>query len=1403
MTTSGAISIEGRIAPTGLLTHLRDGTLGPADSHAPSAYHLGGRQTINDAVSRAWTWLLGSYQSWQEAQVKDPNGFHSTSPTLTRDRWLLPLLQELGFGRLSPSGGIDLAREGTPDHYPVSYQWEQIPIHLLGPGVDLDHRNPGVPGAARAPQAMIQELLNRDDDRLWAILSNGHRLRLLRDSKELAGSAYIEIDLDAIFSNESFADFLLLWKLCHVSRLEPRPGPEGEKTLAECWLEIWRADAARTGERALDHLRDGVTQAIERLGSGFIAHPANGELRDALRSGALSTEAFHRHLLRLVYRLIFLFVTEDRDLLIPTAAVDDHGESGQGDDRHVVSPATKKRYIDYFSTQRLRRQAYRRSGSTTQSDLWQGCSLVLRALGSDDPRRIPLGLPVLGGLFDPTEGKPFSLEKSVAYRPDEPLVTGHLDNHALLKAIRALSWFPTKQGLQPVDYRNLDFEELGGVYESLLELVPRPSVDTHTYKLVSVGGNDRKTTGSYYTPTSLVDTLLASALDPVVDEKLRGAPDQTEAEKRLLSITVCDPACGSGHFLVGAARRLARRLASIRSGEDEPTPSEVRKALRDVVGRCVYGVDLNPLAAELAKVSLWIAAADPGKPLLFLDSRIRVGNSLLNATPALVEEGLPDEAFTPITGDDKKVAAAAKKRNKKERDDDPRHRERFAAYGDNLVLPGLDIRATDQESLFTISGSVTDDDILAREHEELLGAPNDVSIVRGYARRFRDIERSPEHRRRQILCDAWLAAFVWPLKEEAAVPAPGQIYGGERRVGPPAALTTDTLVQLRAALETNSSITHLRSTIAEVETLAHDYHFFHWHIEFPEIFDTVSSPSDKAGPEGWSGGFDCVIGNPPWDLIELNEKEYFSSRDPDISTASGAQRKRLISNLESSDPFLYSEYFQEKHEIDATRKVLSASQRYPLTGHGRINKYSVFAELFSTIVAPHGQAGIIVPTGIATDATTQHYFKDLVTRHRIHSLYDFENAAPIFDGVHRSFKFCLLTTSGLARPIDNPTFAFFLHDPRDIESSTFTMTPEEITLVNPNTGTLPIFRTRRDAEITLGIYRRVPVLIKEGDSDGNPWGIRFMQGLFNMTSDSHLFHTREELEDEGWVLNGNVFERPLPPVSADAERVEREREREFGPELERMMPLYEAKMIHLYDTRWATYEPDGATRLMIDEEKYARKPPMPRYWVPEDEIDKKLQGKWDKNWFLGWRDICRATDERTCISAMLPRVAVGNKLPLALADQHHDVAAALQSIMASFAFDFVARQKLGSTTMNFFILQQLAAPHPGFNIDGLLLDRPLYSWIGTRVDRLNAWTTTAETRDHLRAELDALMFHVYGLNREDAAYIMETFPIVKRKDEAAHGEYRTKRLILEVYDAMAEVIGSGQVYQSASTRAAT
>ncbi|HEX6970393.1 MAG TPA: DNA methyltransferase, partial [Micromonosporaceae bacterium] len=1296
-----AVHTVGGLLPADMLVRIAEGK--DVSGSRPADYRVVGSRSVRDEAERHWDYLKSVWKELRDRLPVAPEAEVPADPTgLAVTQWLEPLFSELGFGRLTAVGPSGIVADDGGKTFPISHRWRHVPIHFAPWHVGLDRRPAGA--GSVPPQSLVQECLNRTDAHLWGVLTNGRQLRLLRDSSALATAAYVEFDLEAIFDGELFSEFVLLYRLLHVSRFEVAEGAPP----STCWLEKWRTEAISSGLRALEQLRKGVQEAITALGTGFLRHPDNNRLREDF-----DAQAFHNALLRLVYRLLFLFVAEDREVLHPPG----------------TSELARERYAKYFSSARLRTLARRRRG-TAHGDLYQALRIVLDALG-DENGRPELGLPGLGGIFD--------------HRPaDEPLAGLSLSNEYLLAAVRHLSQVRDAGSgrWRSVDYRHLDAEELGSIYESLLELVPKHSAVDRTFELVELPGNARKTTGSYYTPSSLIECLLDSALDPVIDDAVKrgeqqasaaGRPDPSETiVAELLDLKVCDPACGSGHFLVAAARRIAKRVAAVRERNPEPTLDAVRHALHEVIARCIYGVDLNPMAVELAKVSLWLEALEPGKPLSFLDAHIKHGNALIGATPVLLRKGIPDEAFKPIEGDDKKFAKGLAKQNAEQR--------------------------AGQASLFDLDeGAKVANTVFAQGLRRILDAPSDdLGMVREQEAAYREWEKSPEYVRARHVADAWCAAFMWRKTKDAP---PAVTHGVFR------------------ALEDPDASAASEATHGEIERLREQYRFFHWHLEFPDVFEVPESGAGIDPSTGWAGGFDCVLGNPPWERIKLQEQEFFAQRDSAIATApNAAARKTLIAALKEDKDrrSLYEEFEAAKRKAEGESHFLRNGGRYPLTGRGDINTYAVFAEADRMLMGARGRMGVIVPTGIATDATTQYFFKDLVCNGSISALYDFENAAPLFPGVHRSFKFAILSLVGRGLREPAAQFAFFLHDPAELDNAdkAFTLTPEEISLLNPNTGTCPVFRSRRDAEITLGIYRRVPVLIKEGDPNGNPWGVSFMR-MFDMSNDSHLFHTREELEADGWTLTGNVF------TKGNA----------------KMLPLYEAKMLHHYDHRWATYDEDGTIRdLTLAEKQDPSTVVLPRYWVDENEVDAKLAAKhWKRGWLLGWREVCRSTDERTAIIAAIPLTAVGHKFPLAFSLLSAKSVAALYACQASFVFDFVSRQKSGSTSMSYFIWHQLTVPAPNTltRHDTWLVPRVMelsYTALemapfGRELGDVGApFQWDEERRAVIRAELDAFFFHLYGISREDVVYIMETFPIVKRKDEAKYGTYRTKELILAEYD---------------------
>ena len=1180
-----SVHSEGGLLPPDLLRKvvaLRSGLPGLS----PEDYGLPPGDRLNEAITQSWQRLQRHWVDFHKAAKN--LGSDEPGTGLTNDKWSVPLLRELGFGLIPTSPMPTL--EGRS--YAHNRFFASTAIHLVGKNVSLDRRAAGVRGAASSnPHGLVQEFLNRSPSHLWAIVSNGLRFRVLRDNQALSRQSYLEFDLEAMFTGEVYSDFVLLWLMAHATRFTERTEGRPESCRLEQWTHIAEAD----GSRALGDLRKGVETALQILGEAFVSHPRNSTLREALRTEQLTLSSFHAQLLRLVYRLIFLFVAEDR-------TIDGASLLHAPDDSEAAQQA-RQRYRAHYGTARLRALAGKIKGSR-HGDLWQQFNLLVGALSGDarfQSVRTQLALPALGSfLWNP--GSTPHLNAANLENGQDASHGVELANADFLAALKQLAYTEQNKMLRPVDYKNLGAEELGGVYESLLALTPQISGDGARFTFAEFAGNERKTSGSYYTPDSLVQCLLDSALDPVVAHALQGKVG-VDAEQAILNLKVCDPAVGSGHFLVGAAHRLARHLSRVRAniqGESEPSPLLYQHALRDVIGRCLYGVDINPISAELCRVSLWLEALEPGKPLSFLDHHIQVGNSLLGTTPALMAQGIPDAAFEPIEGDDKKVCSELKKRNKQERDKGQRTFE----FGDDTPEFLHTDKVAEQAIRVSLLPDQTAAQVALKQHD------------------YNELKKQIQPLRE--LANAWCAAFVIPKVKSGPL---------EPRVE----ITHDIFRQMRE----NPHKTPW-GTRQEIEKLAEQYQFFHWHLAFPEVFQ--------------QGGFDCVLGNPPWERVKIQEKEWFAERVPSIATASNAAvRGMMIKSLATDNPSLFAEFGRDLRTAEGASSYMRTSGRYPLCGRGDVNLYTVFAEQMRACLAEKGRVGCIVPSGVSTDDTTKFFFQDLIDSRKLVSFYSFENEEFLFPGVHHSTKFCLLTATAIEQTQSSTDFVFFARSLAQLAEPNrhFTLTANDIKLLNPNTRTCPIFRSKADAELNKAIYRRVPVLIEEGPPEQNPWGVSFLR-MLDMANDSGLFRDQEQLEAEGWRLQGNQF------VRGDAV----------------YLPLYEAKMVHYFDHRFGTYE--GQTEAQSNQGKLPEFDAqqhadpqcfvIPRYWLDSTFVIHKTQDRYKSKWFFFLRDICRNTDSRTAIGSLVSfsAIAGGN---VVLCENFASPLHVLTACMSSFAFD--------------------------------------------------------------------------------------------------------------------------------------
>jgi len=1139
-----AIELKGSLLPGSLLEQVAR-LQAPMQKEAD--YGLAKGERLRERIDAAWVRLKEIWEEHKDLRNRAAQGISGLHTSVR-------ILREvLGWPELQPCSGW----QHGDAHFPITHRAFEGAVPLIVRGIATDQLDKGSSqfgqeDRRRSPHSCLQECLNADDNANWGLLLTGDRLRLLHDNPSLVKPAYLAVDLELLVEGELFDEFAVLWLLLHASRFRhPQTG--------SCVLDTWKEQAQEAGERVLGQLRNGVQQALEALGNGLLQHLENETLRHQLASGALSGQELHRQLLRLVYRFLFLFTAEDRDLLFPRTL-------GQEDPRRRI-------YREGYSIGRLRELAIRRSASEgPYGDLWQTQKLVFLQLRLSSS---PLGLPGLGGLF--AEPQCQALEQC------------ELANRFLLRAMRAIGWFQAGDTLTRVNYRDLNTEELGSVYEGLLELHPQLERSGGSWQLSygdpeqRLAGSDRKTTGSYYTPDQLVQLLITSALLPVIADRLSKAKTKEEKEAALLAIRVLDPACGSGHFLLAAARRLALELARIRAEDEEPSEELRQQCLRDVVAHCIYGVDKNPMAVELCKVALWIEAIEPGKPLSFLDAHIQCGDSLVGVfDPKVLEQGIPDEAYKPLTGDDKPTCTSLKKENAS-----------FRKAGQKGTLQGtLNLQASSPSSR-------------SQQRLKEIEAMPETTLVEGAAKQaaYEAWEQERSSDPQTLAADLYSAAFFLPKTKDNRAKVP----------------TSEHLLLLQSGQDIPGDLE------LAVEQAAKDFRFFHWHLRFGEVME--------------KGGFDCVLGNPPWEVSQLNEIEFFSTFRPEIAKLSGAARKAAIVGLELEDPSAWREFSIAKRGFDCSNEFYRGGS-FPLCAQGKVNTYQLFAEQFLKLIAPTGLSGLIVPTGIVTDNSTKAYFEEVSSKDRLASVISFENEEFIFRGVHHSFRFCLLTISGEKRRCD-AMYAFYLRNLGQITDSRkfFMLSREDIARFNPNTRTSPLFRSEQDCRLSEKIYRSCPVLDNESaPSATDCWRVSFRQGLFNMTSDSGLFMDQP---DTGCV------------------------------------PLYEAKQIHHFDHRWASYNKNKSIYDSTLAEKQGHDFCVaPRYWVGKRSvIDKLAEMKWDRRWLVGWRDITSAHVLRTAISAVFPLAGVGNQMPLIFFDKSHDCQAIASFIgnISSLAYDFFGK----------------------------------------------------------------------------------------------------------------------------------
>jgi hypothetical protein len=1254
---------------------------------------------VDDTIASTFEKLR---ERWEENRTQIiENEFDNAT---LRKKWVLPFLEALGYQPIFMASNIK-SESGTEYHIPYKgWDSDYAPlIHMVNSLQDFDTKDKNSrTHSNKSPQDCLQQFLNTSHHQ-WAIIINGKKVRLLLDFYHSITKGFLEFDLESIFETANSEQFRVLYRILHSSRIENQYqgkqeieyDEEGNPIEVEdnCLLESFHKKSRETGVKVGNKLRDQVIEAIEKLGNGF----AESLDPDEFQNGKV--KGFYAEILNIIYRLLFLMFAEQKGWL----------------------PVRNSIYARTYSLNALREMAERGNYSHDEEhDLWEGLKITFKLVANGYKFENGDEINAFGGqLFS---DKKIAVIKKLS-----------LKNKYLLDAIFRLSYFKLDNLSNRINYANLAIDELGSVYESLLDYEPKLAQEPSSVQRREIKrgefylddrGTDRKTTGSYYTDSRLVAQLIESALVPVINNALSEKNTIEEKEHALLDLKVADIACGSGAFICAALEKMGERLAIIRMGEEErPTEDQLREAKRDVLLHCIYGVDLNPMALELAKFSLWITASLPDMPLTFLDHKLKCGNSLIGATPKLIKKGIPEAAYKPVGNDNPAICSELKKKVRREQESLSRVNEPTSQYG-------IQFKRNETDELLRLRVVLNN-----RKQEEVA----DVDLAE---EEYHQLEKMERKFKDWLMADVWTSAFFIEKTELDQTLYP----------------TNVTLENLRENQPVNEVL------IDRVLKTADHYNFFHYHLEFPEVFE--------------KGGFDCLLGNPPWERVKLEEKEFFSVKSPEISVASKENRERLIQKLEVENPVLYSDYISAKNEAEANIKFLNESSRYPLMSGGDVNTYTVFTEGIFNLLNNGGFCGLITPSGIASDDGTKEFFQKIINNKNLSSLYDFENKKGLFYAVHRMFKFCLLTLSKKQLEI-NPIFVFYALDIDDIknENKRIPLTFQDFNLFNPNSKTAVIIRSLSDYKLLKRIYNNSKVLLNEQVVD-NVYALKTMSA-FHMTNTASEFKTFNVLKDDGYQLNQSVFIK-------DDDHI--------------YLPLIESKMIWIYDHRYATFNLNGTSieYVQLQTKRNIEYETLSRYWLPKTMVWEKFK---DENseykWIIVVRDITAATNERTFVSTICPPFAIANSLSCIVGIDEKS-ACFLLSNFNSFVFDYAVRQKMNGSHINFWILKQLPI------IDTGSLSEKLQNFIISNVKNLCRTSNSMETfitlpndnlptiwndkeRFQLQCELDAIYAHLYGLEKEEMDYILDTFPIVKRKDIAKYGSYRSKETILQLYDEFAWV----------------
>ena len=723
---------------------------------------------VRDEIQSCWA---DAVQQWKifKARIEreDPRDKFGTSRT--RQFWIQPLLGMLGFDIESKS-----AEQFGEKSFAISHKATRriCPIHIVGYYESLDKAREG---QKRSPHSMVQEFLNLSEENLYALVTNGHVLRLLRDSSRLVKLTYLEFDLEKIFEEDLYDNFAILYRLLHPTRF-PAIGTEP----ADCLLEYYHLNSMENGSRIRENLSAAVKTAVETWANGFLNREDNKNVVSGYGT-QWTADSLNDEFLTLVYRLLFLLVIEERHLVFERDA----------------DQSKRNIYYAYYSLQCLRKRCTTIGPEEKYyHDAYEQLKTVF-ALFEDNDFGNTLGIKALmGDLFNKDEMK---ILKQV-----------HINNWDFAEGVKLFdSYFDEDRKVKVrVNYAALNVEEFGSIYEGLLELDPSIERDiSGSLKFSYVQGEGRDNSSSHYTPEELVDPLIKSALNPLIEKKLQEA----DKEHALLSIRVCDDACGSGHILLNAARRIALELARVRTKSDNPDPTSFRNAEKDVIRNCIYGIDKNPQAVKLCKVALWLESHNPGTSLGFLDNHIKCGDTLVGV--ARVEDifkTIPSDTFKTYKDSDKKYYAELKK------------------WNDNVIKTQKKAKESEAQDVFRKEIDSDIQSVIAEMAQVSQMDDSTPELAEKKKSSYLMVTSTSAWKKLKVLADMRLAGYFADKTQQQPLVTEDVYHKyltGEKDI------------------ENDSEAIY-------AQQVSEQKGFFHWFLEFAEVMA--------------EGGFDCFLGNPPF-----------------------------------------------------------------------------------------------------------------------------------------------------------------------------------------------------------------------------------------------------------------------------------------------------------------------------------------------------------------------------------------------------------------------------------------------------------------------------------------------------------------------------------------------------------